>query len=109
MIISFGLANVFQPASGSYIFGPTNRFWRLSPISSLVELWCIWSELVRVFCISVRESIGLVAAPGVSVHAFKELLESLVRDEDDNGAEDQAEEEADIPDQPVLTGGRGAF
>lgn len=46
LVTTLALANAYQPASGSFIFGPSSRFWRISPVSSLVELYIIVKRIL---------------------------------------------------------------
>ncbi len=47
LIATLALAGAYQPASGSFVFGPSSCFWRISPISSLVELYMIVKRVLR--------------------------------------------------------------
>ena len=45
LVTSIALALVYHPASGSLIFGPTNRFWILSPVASVADSFAILVRL----------------------------------------------------------------
>ena len=47
LIATLALAGAYQPASESFVFGPSSRFWRISPISSFVELYMIVKRVLR--------------------------------------------------------------
>ena len=45
LITSIALALVYHPASGSLVFGPTNRFWIVSPIASVADALAVLVRL----------------------------------------------------------------
>jgi hypothetical protein len=45
LVTTLGLGSVYQPFSGSLIFGPCSRFWRLSPISAVLEIVALMLQL----------------------------------------------------------------
>ena len=47
LVATLALAGAYQPVSGSFVFGPSSRFWRISPISSFVELYMIVKRVLR--------------------------------------------------------------
>jgi hypothetical protein len=48
LVTSLALALAYHPATGSLVFGPTTRFWRLSPISTTFEILLIVFRISRV-------------------------------------------------------------
>ena len=59
LIATLALAGAYQPASGSFVFGPSSRFWRISPISSFVELYMIVRRVLHALLILAKGAFNV--------------------------------------------------
>ena len=110
LLTSLALANAYQPASGSFVFSPSSRFWRGSPISSLADLCMLVRRVLVALPKCVKSSYDVATQVDANLtDAHLAFTVGATGEEGNQPSEERRSDDIPLEDEEAFDLGTGPY